>query len=91
MIKNNTKHGGKPPRAADVVEWCAQFVHQFRTARESGDKGRLWDVRDWAPPTVGMLKMNIDASVEKGSKGLGLECVVCDSAGWVVYTSAAIL
>ncbi|KAM6583276.1 hypothetical protein CsatB_010278 [Cannabis sativa] len=83
-IRNNSEHSGTIPKASEVMEWCAQYINDYREAQVTGGNGKdrnQYREIVWSPPEVGLLKINVDASEKKGSRCSGISCVVRNENG----------
>uniref|UniRef100_A0A803QJV0 Reverse transcriptase n=1 Tax=Cannabis sativa TaxID=3483 RepID=A0A803QJV0_CANSA len=62
-LRNSTKHGRRLPQPAEVVDWCAQYIMEYRQpVLEKGRHGQRQRVQQsrWIPPRQGDVKINVD-------------------------------
>uniref|UniRef100_A0A803QQT2 Reverse transcriptase zinc-binding domain-containing protein n=1 Tax=Cannabis sativa TaxID=3483 RepID=A0A803QQT2_CANSA len=90
-VRNTVVHGGYHPKPEEMIEWCGNFLADFR-----GDTGRERSQRSsedsrWVPPARDQVTINVDAGVKQGGLISGLGYVVRDAAGVVLSAAATVL
>ncbi|KAL5817533.1 hypothetical protein ACOSQ3_025911 [Xanthoceras sorbifolium] len=70
LVSSNCQLHAKPcPPAAEVLPWCASFLHDFSSAAAAVISVRGDKFVRWIPPIEGVVKINSDASVDSFDKG----------------------
>ncbi|KAL5852571.1 hypothetical protein ACOSQ3_007689 [Xanthoceras sorbifolium] len=89
--RNSWLHESKLEPVADVVTWSSAFLHEFRMAMVKPLPPLAPVVVScpcrWTPPTLGLVQMNCDATIDEGRKLVGLGVVLRDHFGRVLGSS----
>uniref|UniRef100_A0A803QB28 Reverse transcriptase zinc-binding domain-containing protein n=1 Tax=Cannabis sativa TaxID=3483 RepID=A0A803QB28_CANSA len=82
--RNNTKHGGRVPQAAKVVDWSVQYLMEFWGPRSEGNNCDRRQKARWVQSPQSKMKLNVDAGVKQGGERSSLSCVIRDGGGSVL-------
>lgn len=63
LWRNSVLHGKRMPHDEDIIDWCSDFLEEYKNVCIKKSKGNTRVKAKWLPPTLGRLKINVDAAV----------------------------
>ncbi|KAK1370542.1 hypothetical protein POM88_036634 [Heracleum sosnowskyi] len=84
MSRNNILHGKAIPKDENIVEWCHDFLAEYKIAMSNKVGISPRPRTKWIPPAPGYCKINVDGT----KKGIGIGAVVRDDGGNLIEAEA---
>ncbi|KAK1383372.1 hypothetical protein POM88_021107 [Heracleum sosnowskyi] len=68
-------------RDEDIIDWCSDFLEEYKNVCVNKLKANARVKAKWITPTLGRLKINVDAAVGGSVEGTGIRVVVRNEYG----------
>ncbi|XP_060964141.1 uncharacterized protein LOC115717908 [Cannabis sativa] len=97
--RNKVFHGGKPRLSSSIIAYTTCFYNDYNRAKKSSKPAAATDQIlnnqssmnsalqqqvPWSPPSINVLKLNVEATTNLEQKKLGIGAIIRDHDGMVV-------